>query len=786
MKRFFKTLYRNIKKNPLNSAINVFGLTLGFSCIITITIWIQNELSYDTFHENSDKIYRVHRYFYNPDGSENLHLSNVAPPVAPMLEKELKEIESIARVKHTGFTFSRENKLTREDEVCFAEPEILDIFHFEGLPNDDYLLEDPLTMIISDEQAMKYFNRLDVIGEVISFTSGDGQRRDLKISGVFKKWNQNSHFHPEFLISFITFESFAGEEEMKSWGSNNYETFALIPHLPSDIDTQLDNIIDEYLEDGTSWTKIRIEALTDIHFNWHSNKTYIYVLASISLLILILGSINYLNLNMAMYSQRLEEIKVRKIMGASPKMLIAQLIAESVLFCLTALVFATGIVYLVLPEFNNILGSPLQFSLMENIPMVAGFILLTILTGVLSVFYPAMVLSSFNPTASKANQGFTLGKSSFRTGLVVFQFFVSIALITSFLIVYKQLSYIQHKELGLNKENILVIPSTPQLIEKLDVFRQELTANPNILSVSGSKRVPSDGLWDNSGAEIESNGEVSPIEFRLPNVRVDEHFLSTYGIPLIAGRNFNETDGESSGYLINAQAARQIGWESAEEAIGQVITYGGHRGNVIGVIGDFHYESLHVPISPIILNKDPSSYNRVSIRVSPFNRQQTIELIEANWQQYNIPNYSFYYEYIDESYDKLYRSEQNIKIILTYFMVIAISIAILGLIALSLFMIQRRVKEIGVRKVNGANISELMVMLNKDFVKWVIIAFVMATPLAWYAMSRWLENFAYKTELSWWVFALAGLMALGVALLTVSMQSWKAATRNPVEALRYE
>ncbi len=494
MKRFFKTLYRNIKKNPLNSAINVFGLTLGFSCIITITIWIQNELSYDTFHENSDKIYRVHRYFYNPDGSENLHLSNVAPPVAPMLEKELKEIESIARVKHTGFTFSRDNKLTREDEVCFAEPEILDIFHFEGLPSDDNLLEDPLTMIISDEQAMKYFNRLDVIGEVISFTSSDGQKRDLKITGVFEKWNQNSHFHPEFLISFITFESFAGEEEMNSWGSNNYETFALIPHLPTDIDTQLDNIIDEYLEDGTSWTKIRMETLTDIHFNWHSNKTYIYVLASISLLILVLGSINYLNLNMAMYSQRLEEIKVRKIMGASPKMLIAQLIAESVLFCLTALAFATGIVYLVLPEFNNILGSPLQFSLMENIPMVAGFILLTILTGVLSVFYPAMVLSSFNPTASKANQGFTLGKNSFRTGLVVFQFFVSIALITSFLIVYKQLSYIQHKELGLNKENILVIPSTPQLIEKLDVFRQELTANPNILSVSGSKRVPSDGL----------------------------------------------------------------------------------------------------------------------------------------------------------------------------------------------------------------------------------------------------------------------------------------------------
>ncbi len=786
MTRFFKTLYRGIKKNPLNTAINLFGLTLGFSCIITITIWIQNELSYDTFHENSDKIYRVHRYFYNPDGSESLHLPNVAPPIAPLLEKELKEIAYIARTKNASFTFVHDNKLSLEDKVCFAEPELLEIFNFEGLPVDDNLLEEPLTMIISNEQAMKYFNRLDVIGEVISFYTQDGQKQDLKVVGVFDKWNQNSHFHPEFLISFITFESFVGEEEMNSWGSNNYETFALIPHLPSDIDAQLDNIIDEYLEDGTSWTRVRVEALTDIHFNWHSNETYIYVLASISLLILIIGSINYLNLNLAMYSRRLEEIKVRKIMGASPKKLISQLVGESVLFCLTALMLAAGIVYLFIPEFNHILGSPLQFVLTDNFPMVVGFIILTVLTGVLSVLYPAIVLSSFKPVSTRSNEGLSFGKNSFRTGLVVFQFFVSITLITSFLIVYKQLSYIQHKELGLQKENIIVIPTTPQLVEKLDVFRQELRANPNILSVSGSKRVPSDGLWDNDGAEVESDGKVTNIDFRLPNVRVDEHFLSTYNVPLIAGRNFDETDADYAGYLINEQAARKIGWETPEEAIGQVISYGGNRANVIGVIGNFHYESLHVPISPIILYKDPSNFNRVSIRVSPFEMQQTIYLIEQTWQQYNIPNYSFFYEFVEDRYNRLYRSEQNIKIILTYFMVIAISIAVLGLIALSLFMIQRRVKEIGVRKVNGANTSELLLMLNRDFVKWVIIAFVFATPLAWYAMSSWLENFAYKTQLSWWIFGLAGVLALGVALLTVSLQSWRAATRNPVEALRYE
>ncbi|XOV91757.1 MAG: ABC transporter permease [Bacteroidota bacterium] len=786
MKRFFRTLYRNIKKNPLNSAINVFGLTLGLSCIIAITIWIQNELSYDTFHKNSDKIYRVHRYFYDPDGSENLHLSNVAPPVAPILEKEIKEIESIARVMHSGFTFLRENKPSMEDDACFAEPEILKIFNFEGVPVDENLLKEPLTMIISDEQAMRYFNRRDVIGEVISFTSRDGQKQDLKIIGVFNKWDQNSHFHPEFLISFITYTSFVGEEEMNSWGSNNYETFALIPHLPADINTQLDNIIDEYLDNGTEWTRLRMESLTDIHFNWYSNKTYIYVLASISLLILIIGSINYLNLNMAMYSRRLEEIKVRKIMGASPMRLISQLIGESVLFCLVALILAAGLVYLIIPEFNEILGTPLRFDLNDNLPLVVGFILVTILTGILSVAYPAVVLSSFKPVSTQGNAGFTFGKTSFRTGLVVFQFFVSISLITCFLIIYKQLNYIQNKELGLKKENILVIPTTPQLVDKLDVFRQELTTNPNILSVSGSKRVPSNGLWDNNEAEIESDGEVHQIDFRLANVRVDEHFLSTYNIPLIAGRNFEEKKIENAGYLLNEAAVKQIGWESAEEAIGQVIVYGGEKGSVIGVIGDFHYESLHVPISPIILYKDPSSFNRISIRVTPFERQATIDMIEDTWQRYNIPNYSFNYEYVEDRYNQLYRSEQSIKIVLTYFMVIAISIAILGLIGLSLFLIQRKVKEIGVRRVNGANVSELMVMLNKDFIKWVILAFILATPVAWYGMSQWLENFAYKTELSWWVFVLAGLFAVGIAVLTVSYQSWKAASRNPVEALRYE
>ncbi len=786
MRRFFSAVLRNIKRNPLFTLINLSGLVLGFACIMMIAIWIRNELSYDTFHPNKEDIYRVHRYFYDPDGKENLHLPYVAPPVTPMLEKELKEVEHIARVFHNGMSFTKDEAVSLEDDVCFAEPEILKIFSFEGLPADESLLKEPMTMIISDNQAMQYFNKLDAIGETIEFTDDQGESHDLKISGVFKQWDQNSHFHPEFLISFTTFRSFVGEEEFQRWGSNNYETFALIPHLPADINSQLDNMIDEYLENGTDWTKIRLESLTDIHFNWYSNESYVYILASISLLILIIGSINYMNLNVAMYTRRLEEIKMKKIMGASQKKLSLQLLAESILFCFTALILAMLIVWMVIAKFSEILGYSIRFNPGDNILLIGSFVLIALLTGAISVIYPAIVLSSFKPVSTKISDKIAIGKASFRTGLVVFQFFVSIALITSFLFVYKQLNYVHHKELGLDKENIITIPTTPQLIEKLDVFKQQLLSNPNILNVSASKRIPSDGLLDSDGAELVSGGEANPLDFRLANVRVDEDFLATYKIPLSEGRNF---DGKNPGYgsfILNEAAVRQIGWKSSEEAIGQAIRYGGEEGTVIGVIKDFHYESLYYPISPILIVHDPTSFNRISIRVTSHDRQETLALIEETWQKYNLPNYSFFYEYVDDRFAELYRSEESVKSILSYFMVIAISIAILGLIGLSLFLIQRRVKEIGVRKVNGARVWEVMTLLNRDFLKWVGIAFVIATPIAWYGISEWLENFAYKTEISWWIFALAGMMAVIIALLTVSWQSWKAATRNPVEALRYE
>ena len=573
---------------------------------------------------------------------------------------------------------------------------------------------------------------------------------------------------------------------MKDWGSNNYGTYALIPHLPVDMDNKLDAFINKSLEDGTKWTKVRLERLTDIHFNWYSSRSYIYILISIAFLILILGSINYMNLNAAMYSKRLKDINIRKIIGASRKRLVLQLMAESVLFCFIALVIAEYIASMALPQFNRLFSNPLNFSVSENLDLIFGFVALSIVTGIVSGIYPLFIISSSSSGAHRNKRNIIFGKASFRNGLVVFQFVVSISLIISFMLVSKQLNYLHHKELGLNKDNIIVIPATPQLVEKLDVFRQQLLQNPDIVAVSGSKRVPSDGLWDNSGARVISGGSSTPVGFRLANVRIDQHFIPAYGIKLMAGRNFHEQVIADSGYLLNETAVAKIGWKSPEEAIGQIIDYGGRKEEVIGVVKDFHYESLHNPISPIIMYYDPSSFDLVSIRIAPDNVPKTLSFIEKTWEGYNNIDLVFSYEYLTDRYRNLYKAEENIRTIFIYCMILAISIAILGLVGMSVFLTERRTKEIGIRKVNGAKAIEVMFMLNKDFLKWVVIAFGIATPVAWYAMHKWLENFAYKTTLNWWVFAAAGAVALLLAFLTVSVQSYKAASRNPVESLKYE
>jgi putative ABC transport system permease protein len=785
MRQFFVSVVRNIKKNSLISGINLCGMVLGFVCVLFIALWTKNELSYDRFHKNSSDIYRVHRYFYDANGTENLHLPYVAPVIAPLLKNEFPEIQNITRVYHNDMVFSSEFQKMPENNVAFAEPDILKIFDFEGLPHESSLLLQPFTIIISDDAAFRYFHSRDAVGKSLEFKNDDGKKYAFQVTGVFNRWKGNSHFNPDFLISFSTLELFFDKDEFKDWGSNNYETFALIPHLAVDFDKKLDQFIDKYYNRGSKSTKIRLEGLTDIHFNWYGNRSYIFILSSIALLILVIGSINYMNLNAAMYFKRLKEIKIKKILGATQKKLALHLLAESVLFCFIAFLIAV-IVASVVSGFIKISDNPLSFKIRENAGLIIGFIILSSITGILSGIYPVFILSSYKPVTTKTSETVNTRRTFFRNALVVFQFVVSTRLIISFLLVSKQLSFINNKELGLDKENIIVIPATPKLVEKLDVFKEQLAQNSNIIAVSASKRVPSDGLLDSNGANIISDGNVTQVGFRIAHVRVDGNFIPTYKITILAGRNFNKNISSDSGFILNESAVYKIGWKSPEEAIGRVIQYGRQKGDVVGVVKDFHYESLHNPISPILMNYDPVSFNLVSIRINPSELNKIITFIEKTWNEYNASDTPFSYEFLNDRYNKLYKSEERMRIVFSYFMIVAISIAILGMVGLSVFLIDHRTKEIGIRKINGARVSQVMIMLNKNFVKWVGLALIIAIPITYYAMNIWLKSFAYKTELSWWIFVLAGIIAVCIALLTVSWQSWKAATRNPVEVLRYE
>jgi putative ABC transport system permease protein len=784
MKRFIHTLIRQIRQHALFSAINFAGMVLGLSCIVVIGFWIKTELGYDRFHKNVNSIYRVHRYFYDENGSENLHLPNVAAIIGPLLQREFHEISHIARIYHTGLDLRVDNQKMPDANICLAEPDLLNIFTFEELAGDTNLLARPFTAIVSDETAGKYFKDQPAIGKTLEFTDQNGKHL-IEITGVFKKWQQNSHFRPDVVVSFGTYETLTPKAELEDWSSNNYETYFTMSAMPPEIDKRLDAFINKYLENGTSYTRIGFEPLTEIHFNWYSSRTYLYILISIALLILLLAGINFTNLNTAVYLKQMKSLKIRKIIGASKKALVFQMLSESVVFCVASLLVALYVAHLVLPLFNSILNNPIETSFGDSSIML-GFLLLSILTGIFSGLYPAWVIARMKTATIHTRESLPAVRAYFRNGLVVFQFAVSVTLIISFLFVSKQLNYMRNTEMGLDKENIVVVPATPLLIEKLDIFKQQLSANPNIVGVTASKRIPSDGLWDSNGARIISGGKPIPLGFRLANVRIDEQFIHVFKIPLVAGRNFYENIGNDPGYLINETAVKKIGWKSNEDALGQIIEYGNVKATVIGVVRDFHYESLRNPITPIILYYTPEDFNRVSIRIAPVDLDKTLSFIEKTWQTYNNTDESYYSVYLAERYRNLYKTEENIRTIFIFCMVLALSIAVLGLIGLSVFLIERRTKEIGIRKVNGATILEVMGLLNKDFLGWVILALMIACPLAWFAMHKWLQNFAYHTNLSWWVFVAAGMSALAIALLTVSWQSWRAAKRNPVEALRYE
>ena len=800
LKSYLKTTLRSIKKHLGYSLINIMGLAIGMACCILILLFVFDELSYDKFHENHDRIYRVTRQWFNEDGVISLHLGQVAPPIGPLLENDFPEIVHAVRIIGAGgLLVGRNANFFEEPRFFFAEEDFFNIFTYEMIAGDPATaLRDPMTVVITQEMAEKYFGSENPLGQSIT-VKADPIKVDMMVSGVIKTMPHNSHFHADILGSFKTYEAVAGEEELRSWGSNNYGTYFLLKenYDISLLKNQLDPFIDRHMSQGMSErTKLQLQKLTDIHLHSHldseieanSDITYVYIFSIIAFFVLLIACINFINLATARSSGRAKEVGLRKVVGAQRSQLIRQFLGESILTAVISLLIAIVMVILILPKFNQFVGRILSFNLVSNLSLVFLLFLFAISVGILSGIYPALFLSAFKPVRilkgklDSGKKGF-----SFRTVLVVFQFTISIVLIICVSVVSSQLSYMQTRNLGFDKEHVVVLPSSPAIVKNLDSFKSRLLLNPGILSISAAKRVPSGRLLDSSGARVLSGKTSQPITFRIALLRVDHDYIPTFKMEMVAGRNFSreiQTDSNQA-FILNETAIRRIGWKIPEEAIEQGFGYGGRKGQIVGVVKDFHFESLHQEISPIVMLLSSTSLNQISIRINSQNIPQTMAFLQDIWSEMR-PEYPFSYYFIDENFDQLYRSEENLSRIFSYFAFLSIFIGCLGLFGLASYTAERRTKEIAVRKVLGASSGGLVVLLSKEFSKWVLLANVIAWPIGYFVMSRWLQDFAYRSGIAIGAFFLAGGLAWTIAFLTVSYQTIKASLADPVSALKYE
>jgi len=810
IKNYLKSAFRNIKRHPFISFINIFGLTVGLTCCLLILSYIINERSYDKFNKNADDIYRVTRIFYSGPNVESLHLSSVAPPFGPLLQTAFPDIKKMTRVLPTGNTALKyKDKLFNEKNAAFADENFFDFFTVPVTKGDPRKgLIDPYSVMLTEDVAKRYFGDEDPMNKAIQLDNG---KHEFKVSGIFKAFPANSHTHPDILMSFNTLKDTAvyGEKQLETnFGNNSFFTYLLFPknYYIDRVKAQLPDFLDKYVHlqgmpgniKTHQATKLTLQKLTDIHLRSHLDDEIeengdikrVYIFSAIALFILLIACINYMNLSTARSALRAKEIGVRKVVGAERKEIINQFLSESVLITWVALILAVVCTALLIPFVNNFSGQHLSFNNLLQWNVLLPVLALPFIIGIVSGIYPAIFMSSFKPVrVLKGIVKTGSGGVSFRKVLVVVQFAISIILIVATTVVFQQLQYIQNKDLGFSKDHILTMDYVGDLTGRYDAFKADLLKNTAIKDVGRSSRIPSGRLLDDQNAQVLQGGTMQSIKVDLKFITTDYGFVPTYGMQMAAGRNFSlafATD--TNNYIINETAVKMLGWGPPQNALGKDISYGGIKGKVIGVVKDFHFESLHQPIISLLFQLPParrSYFGKISIKVDGHNVQAAVDAIRTTWHNY-LPNTPFDFTFLDEKFDQLYRSEQQQSSLFTIFSCIAIFIACLGLFGLSAFTITQRVKEIGVRKVLGASVPQIVTELSKDFLKLVLVATVLAIPIAGWAMWNWLQGFAFHVGLAWWIFVVAGIIALIIAFATISFQSVKAALANPVKSLRSE
>jgi len=803
-KNYLKIALRNIQKHKEYSFINIAGLAIGMACFILMFLYVQFEFSFDKHHKNADNIYRV---IQERPSDTSLGINSFAttpPALAPALMEEFPEVVASTRIGYLSKILVNDNeKGFLEEKIYCVEPETFDIFTIpfvKGVPQT--ALNDPFSIILSERMAAKYFRNENPVGKVLTFR----EKFDFKVTGVIKTMPINSHFVMDFIIPFADYFQFKfGTAAITEW--SNYSSFytyllmregadkeELEQKLPAFLDKHKYQI---YPTEDNLKDKYSLQPLTSIHLHSsakieisasNNNIVYIYLFSSCAFLLLLIGCFNYMNMTTANSVQRGKEVGMRKVVGAGKGQLVRQFLSESIITTILALLTSFIIVRLALPAFNNLVGRQLVLNPLENLQLSLVVLSVVLFVGFFSGSYPAFFISSLNPAVIvkgsfiKSSQG-----TSLRNVLVITQFAIAIILIIGTLVVKKQFNFIKYKDMGYDKEQIVVlhtgdIGTRNNFHNNIETIKAELKKNPEIISATGSKRLPHDITL---GTVNILPGKNTDANIPIYGVWGDEDFVDVYGMEIIEGRNFSKdfpSDAEGA-ILINEMAAKASRWESP---IGQSLTYWGNRtGTIVGILKDFHFHSLHKPIEPLCIYFEPLYFDYLSMKISASNIPSSIEYIEKTMKKFS-PKYPFEYHFFDEIFDSAYRTEQKTGQIFSAFTLLSLCIACMGLFGLAMFTAQQRIKEIGIRKILGASAGTILLLLLKEFTKWVLIANVIAWPIAYMTMNRWLQNFIYRINIDIWTYIFAAALALVIAFLTVSYHSLKAATANPIDSLRYE
>jgi putative ABC transport system permease protein len=783
-RNYLKVALRNIIRHKGYSIINVAGLAIGMACALLILLWIQDELSYDRFHQNADRLHLVALTQRLETGQQTIPTQQA--PLGPLLKENIPEISECARFREYSYTLAYDER-TFQEEIYFADPSFLTMFSFPLIQGDPATaLEDPHSILLTETMTRKYFGENEPVGKVLRLN----EQVELTVTGIMRDVPHNSTIQFECLAPFALLQELG--YRIDEWLGNDYLTFVLLEERTSY--RQVGEKINAFCSDLYRQEKgvaecpytMFLHPVTEAHLHplgWAGGRIdYVYIFALAAALILIIACMNFINISTARSVNRAKEICLRKVVGANRAQLGKQLLGESILLSLIAAAVAVTFAEFLLPVFNYLAGKELSL-VYSNPALLVGLLTIVILTGILSGMFPAIYLSAFQPV--KVLKGHLRSSRSalhLRRILVVFQFALSLVLIIATIVISSQIAYINNKDLGLNKENVLYLVASQGIKEHYATFKKELKKNPKVVSVTAAAQ----GI-----THINSTlGNNWGFDGRDPNQKLEVHFdwvsldyAETFGLKMAEGRFYSEEFPSDlvDGIVLNEKAVELMG---IEDPIGKRFSYWGNDKRIIGVVKDFHLEPLHETLKPMILIYQ-DFINYVYIRIAPDDASQVLSYIETVYKRLE-PGGTFEYGFLDDRYKREYRTELRLASLSRYATALAILIACLGLFGLASFMAEQRTKEIGVRKVLGASVTSIVRLMSKEFVVLVVVAILIASPVAYYAMNKWLEHFAYRTGLGWWVFVTGGLLALLITLITVGFQAVKAALTNPVETLRYE